>query len=80
MNKKILLSVPYFLLWLLYWFLTLEERNEYLVAQNKKMHCTKSYDSSFILPGVTTTYELGPNKKPKRKYITWKQFWKQRGY
>jgi hypothetical protein len=80
MKRKILLSVPYFIQWLFYWFLTLDERNEYLVAQNKGMQCVKSYDSSRIMYGWSTTYEFDPNKKPERKYITWKQFWKQRGF
>ena len=80
MIKKILLLVPYFLVWIFYWFLTLDERNEYIVAKSKNMYCNKSYDSSWLVPGCTTTYEFDPNRKPERNYITWKQFWQRRGY
>jgi hypothetical protein len=78
--KKILLATPYFILWIFYFFLTINERDRYIVAESKGMACTNSYDSSRLIYGTTTTYEFDANKKPVRNFLTWKQFWKARGY
>jgi hypothetical protein len=78
--KKIFLSIPYFILWIIYFFLTINERDRYIVAKAKGMDCVDSYDSSRIVYGTHTTYEFDSSKKPERRYLTWKQFWKQRGY
>lgn len=69
------MSIPYFLLWIFYFILTLDERNEYLQAQSKNMDCVNSHNGMF-----TSTYEFDPNKKPVRRYSTWSEFWSQRGY
>lgn len=78
--KKILMTVPYFFLWIFYFFLTMKERNEYIIGKSKGMHCTNSYDSSRFIYGSATTYEFDKNKKPERNYITWTEFWRNRGY
>ena len=77
MKKNFLLIIPYFFLWVAYWFLTLKERNEYIIGKSKNMHCTNSFDSSRIVYGYSTTYEFDKNKNPTRNYITWKEFWQK---
>lgn len=79
-SKKVLMAIPYFLLWLLYFFLTMEKRTEYIMSESKGMKCVGSKDTSCFLPGSETTYYFDPKEKPQRDYITWKQFWKARGY
>lgn len=79
-KKKILMVFPYFLLWLLYYFLTIEKRNEYLISESKGYKCIGSKDTSWVIPGSETTYYFDRTQKPEREYITWKEFWKRRGY
>lgn len=73
------MTIPYFLTWVLYFFLTLERRNEYMMAESKGMKCVGSKDTGW-LPGSETTYYFDPTEKPKRTYLTWKEFWYNRGY
>lgn len=83
MNKKytkILMAVPYFLLWILYFFITIEERNRYSIGKMKGIDCIVSKDVSKFLYGTTTEYIFDPNSKPQRRYTTWKEFWKLKGY
>lgn len=79
-SKKILLAIPYFLLYILYFLLTLEKRNEYMMSETKGYKCVGSKDTSLFIPGSETTYYFDKNKKPEREYLTWKEFWKARGY
>lgn len=74
------MAVPYFLLWIFYVLLTLEDRNRYLMAVGKNMDCVGSRDASKILYGSVTEYTFNPNAKPQRRYMTWSEFWKQKGY
>ncbi len=78
--KKLLMTIPYFLLWIFYVLLTMEKRTQYMMAKEKGMKCTGSKDTSWLIPGSEMTYYFDPRKKPERDYITWKQFWNQRGY
>lgn len=78
--KKMLMAAPYFLLWIFYVCLTMEKRTEYLMSLEKGYKCTGSKDVSWLIPGSTTRYYFDPTKKPERDYLTWKQFWKVRGY
>mgnify|MGYP001568501233 CR=1 FL=1 len=78
--KKILMIISYFLLYVLYFILTMEERIEYMMAEEKGMDCVGSKDVSLFIPGSTTEYYFDPKNKPVRRYSTWKEFWKQRGY
>lgn len=74
-REKILMAVPYFLLWLLYVLLTLNRRSEYQMAVAKGYQCTHSED------GLTSrTYYFDPSLPPQRRYLTWKEFWTARGY
>lgn len=77
--KKVLLVIPYFLLWILYVLLTMKRRLHYMAGEEKGMKCFGSRDSGFI-PYTQTTYYFDPTKKPERDYLTWKEFWKARGY
>jgi len=84
-NKKInirksLMAIPYFLLWVLYVMLTLKNRNEYMMSEQRGYKCTGSKDTSRFMYGSVTTFYYDPTKKPERDYITWKQFWNARGY
>lgn len=80
MKEKILMTIPYFLLWVLYFLLTMKDRSMYIEAEEKGMACVGSEDVSWFLPGSTIEYYFDPNKKPVRGYITWKEFWNKRGY
>ncbi len=75
-----LMAIPYFMLYVFYVLITLEQRNEYMSAQAKGMHCVGSKDSSFIITGSARTYYFDPNQKPRRNYRTWREFWTVRGY
>jgi hypothetical protein len=77
--KKKLLIVPYFLLWILYFLFTIEQRNEYLISLNKGKKCVGSKDTSMFLYGSERTYYFS-NEKPNRDYLTWKEFWQSKGY
>ena len=58
----------------------MKERDRYMVGLSKGMNCTSSKDVSLLLPGCTTEYGFDPSNKPKRDFLTWKEFWKARGY
>lgn len=75
--KKSLLLIPYFLLWILYLLITINKRNEYMMAKSKGYKCIGSKDTSLFIPGSETTYYFDPSKKPEREYLTWKEFWKK---
>jgi len=79
-RKKVLLAAPYFLLWLLYVFLTMEKRTEWMMAEEKGMKCMGSKFDGFYYMGTVTKYYFDPNQKPLREFITWREFWKARGY
>jgi len=78
--KKTFNTIGYFLEWLLYFHLTIEDRNRYSRGQIRGMHCISSKDVSCILPYSTIEYTYKPGIKPYREYLTWKEFWKARGY
>lgn len=63
-----------------YFLLTMEKRCEYLMAESKGMKCTGSKDTGFFFPGSETTFYFDPTQKPQREYVTWKEFWKIKGY
>lgn len=74
------MAIPYFLLWVVYVLLTMEERNQYLMGQEKGMDCFHSHDDSYIIPGSVTKYYFDRHSKPVRRYTTWKEFWRGKGY
>ena len=78
--KKILLAIPYFILWILYFLFTIEKRNEYMVAKSKGYKCIGSKDTSLFIPGSEITYYFDPTQKPERDYVSWSEFWKSKGY
>ncbi len=51
-----------------------------MMAEEKGMHCTGERDVSWFLPGSTVEYYFDPTKPPQRDYITWREFWKSKGY
>lgn len=78
--KKVLMLIPYFLLWILYFLLTSKERERYMMAKSRGYDCIASKDDSYIIPGSATIYTYDRNKKPTRRFLTWREFWKARGY
>lgn len=56
----------------------MKERNEYLMAKGKGMDCYHSHDDSYIIYGSATMYHFDPTKPPTRRYLTWKQFLKNK--
>lgn len=79
-TEKVLFAAHYFLLWLLYFLITMQRRSEYMMSKSKGMNCVKSKEKGFFLFGSETTYYFEPTKKPQRKYLTWKEFWSANGY
>jgi len=59
--------------------MTMEKRNQYMMGENRGLDCSKSRDGLGLF-GQTAEYYYTPNSKPTKHYITWKQFWKARGY
>jgi len=78
-RKKILLAVPYFLWWILYFLLSAQSRNEYEMGKLRGMDCIGSRDCGMIA-GSTTEFSYDPSSPPTRRYYTWKEWWSNRGY
>lgn len=78
--KKTLMTIPLFLLWILYFIITLDERNRYLMGQSRGCHCYQSKDVSRFIYGSVTEYSYYRNIPPIREYTSWRQWWKNRGY
>lgn len=73
--KKGLFAVFHFLAWVLYFLFTMEARSRFMAGTAKGMHC---YKTETRLNSFTDYFD--PKTKPYREYITWREFWKQRGY
>lgn len=58
----------------------MEKRTQYIMSVEKGAQCIGSKDESWFLPGSTVRYYFDRDQKPKRNYLTWKEFWKARGY
>lgn len=78
--KKVLMAIPYFLLWIVYLGVTSNKRSEYIHAKARGHKCIGSRDTSLFIHGSERTYYFDPSQKPERDYITWREFWKDRGY
>lgn len=76
--KKKLMAIPYFLLWIFYFMVTIPMRNRYERGVEKGMHCYKSRPSGFM--GESIDFYYDPEQRPYREYSTWSEFWKARGY
>ena len=74
------MTIPYFLLWVMYIFLTLSLRGRYMIGKFRGYHCYESKDVSKILYGSVTEYSFDRNMQPTREYLTWGEFWRDRGY
>lgn len=63
----------FYLKYIMYWMITIQERDHYNMGIVKGYHCTGSYDDSYFLYGSARvyTYEKRP---PERNYITFKQY------
>lgn len=72
---KYIKAFPQFLLWIFYVIITADARSRYTAGVYKGHHCYKmeTYMNS-------TVYHYDRNTKPYREYITWKEFWQQRGF
>lgn len=69
------MTIPYFLLWILYFIITIDERNRYSEAVKRGMDCVGS-----VTRMNSITFEFNPNQPPVRRYYTWTEFWNNRGY
>ncbi len=78
--KKTLMTIPLFLLWILYFLFTRDERHRYIRGKAKGCHCYKMEDISRFIYGSVTEFSYYNNIPPIREYMTWKEWWKQRGY
>lgn len=76
---KWLMICPYFIVYVFYVLLTMKERNEYLLAEMHQAKCVHSEDTSQFLTSEKTYY-FDKSKKPERKYMTWEEFWSDKGY
>lgn len=70
MIKKIKFYLGYFY----YFLITINERNNYLQAQQKGYDCTHSHDDSYFLYGSVRKYHYDKTKPPTRNYITYKEY------
>lgn len=68
-------AIPLFLLWIIYFLITLNARDRYSVGLRKGLHCVASKDD---LTG--TDYFFRRGVKPYREYKTWVEWWTDRGY
>lgn len=72
--------IPYFLLWLLYVMVTTNERLQYAKAKEKGMDCYSSKDASVFFYGSVTEFKYDPTSPPIRRFLTWREYWKIKGY
>ncbi len=75
--KTIFYATYYFFGWLIYFLFTTEERTRYMSGKSKGYHCYKVEHHKGFLAQSSDLY-FDRNTKPKREYITWKEFWKTR--
>lgn len=73
--KKYVFIIPYFLLWILYFILTIGERANYIQAKSVGFDCVKCENGLF-----SSTYTFDTTNRPIRRYKTWAEFWEIRGY
>lgn len=73
------MKIPYFFLWVLYYLLTMDDRIGYDLSLEKNARYKGSRDTGWF-PGSEKTYYFDPNEKPYRDFLTWSEFWQQRGY
>ena len=67
---KLLKIIWFYIEWIFYFSITMEERTKYYSGQTKGMKCTEIKNDMF---GTTITYD--PNSKPsKPDYLTFKEF------
>ncbi len=74
------MTIPYFLLWVLYLLITVNKRSEYFHAKRRGHKCIGSKDTSMLIYGSERTYYFDPNQEPEREYVTWKEYWNDKGY
>ena len=74
--KKVLMIIPYFLLWVIYFLMTLDDRNKYEISKAKGMNCV---GHKMVSP-FTEEYTFDKNQIPQKNYTTWKEFWTNKGY
>ncbi len=72
---KYIKAIPSFLLWLFYVLITANDRARYTAGVHRGLHCHKMTTHM-----NSTTYHFLPGTKPYREYITWREFWQQRGF
>lgn len=77
---KVSMAFPLFMLYLLYFIITLEKRSEYLMGEQKGCNCIGSKDTSWFIPGLETTFYYNRAEKPVKMYLTWRQWWSLFGY
>lgn len=66
---KKLLIIPYLILWVFYFMLTMNARSRYMRGKGLGYHCVGQ------ATGLTSTmYYFDHTKKPEREYLTFKEF------
>lgn len=68
-------AIPLFLLWCLYFIITLNARGRYMQGCSKGHHCVRQINHL-----NSTEYVFKKGVKPYREYRTWREWWKQFGY
>lgn len=72
--KKFKKLTLYYLKYLGYWLITVNERNNYLMACKRGYDCVHSHDDSRIIYGSSRMYYFDKKKPPTRYYITYQEY------
>jgi hypothetical protein len=67
-------KLKFYLGYAFYVLLTVEERRNYIQAEQKGYDCTHSYDDSYLLRGSATVFHFDKSKPPKKHYLTYEQY------
>jgi len=71
---KQLKIIKFYLGYILYVLITVHERTNYLIAEQRGYDCIHSHDDSLFLYGSARKYYFDKTKPPTRHYITFNQY------
>ena len=64
----------FYLGYVFYVLITVNERTNYLQAEQRGYNCTHSHDDSYLLYGSARKYYFDKTQPPTRNYVTYKQY------
>ena len=72
--KHIIKVMNFYLGYIFYFLITVNERSNYMQALQRGYDCTKSHDDSYIIYGSVRKYHFDKSKPPTRHYATFEQY------